>query len=133
MRNKGFVFTDDKKKTAIQVYEMTGLKASAAKAVGCCTKTIEREQKKDKDFDEAMKEAKELYADSLVNVARERAMKGGNKNADLLLMFLIKKERPEYRDRVDVSGKVDANIKIISAVPRPAKQKKEGQVSTATH
>jgi len=120
IRSKVFDFTPELKEKAINMYSQTGLKAAVAKSIGCCTKTIEREQKKDKKFDEDMREAKEVYIDLLVNVARERAIKGTSKMSDALLMFLIKANRPEYRDRVDLSGKVDANIKIISAIPRPA-------------
>ena len=112
------MLTNEQKARAVSVYSQTGLKAVVARAIECCTKTIEREQKNDKKFDENMKEAKELYIDLLINVARERAIKGTSKMADTLLMFLIKKERPEYRERMDVSGKIDANVKIISAVPR---------------
>ena len=116
------MLTQAEKDKAIDMYAKTGQKASVAKYVGCCTKTLEREQKKDKKFDESMKEAKELSVDILVDTARSRALKGDSKAADALLMFLIKANRPEYRDKYDINAKVDANIKIISAVPRPTKE-----------
>ena len=116
------MLTQEQKDKAVNMYSLTGQKASVAKFVGCCTKTIEREQKKDKKFDEAMKEAKELYIDVLVDTARDRALGGTSKMADTLLMFLIKANRPEYRDKYDISGKIDTNIKVISGVPRPGKK-----------
>lgn len=117
------MLTQELKDKAVNMYSQTGLKAVVAKSVGCCVKTIEREQKRDKKFDEAMREAKDFYVDTLINTARERAMSGTSKMADTLLMFLIKKERPEYRDKYDINAKIEGNIKIISAVPRPEKSK----------
>lgn len=117
------MLTEDQKNHAIKIYKETGLKTKVAEAMECSTKTIEREQKKDKKFDEAMKESKEIFIERLENEVYERALEGTSKMSDALLMFALKRHRPEYRDRYDVSGKIDANIKIISGIPRPKEEK----------
>ena len=114
--------TENQRAKAIEAYTISGNMSKAGKAIGVCRQTLSEEKKRNKAFKEAMENAKETYVDSLVEIAWARAESGESKMADTLLMFLIKAGRPEYRDKQEITAKVDGNIKIISGIPRPKEE-----------
>lgn len=115
--------TENQKAKAIEAYTKSGNLSKAGAAVGVSRGTLYEEGKRNKAFRAALDNAKETYVDRLVEIAWERAELGESKMADTLLMFLIKAGRPEYRDKTEINARVDGNIKIISAIPRPTDDK----------
>lgn len=109
--------TDELKKLAVKVYAETGNQKNAAIAVGVSLRTLQNEMSAVSQFKEDMEEAKLGYNARLIDILRGRIEAGDSKMADVLLMFEMKRHMPEYRERYE--HKVDADIKIITGVPRP--------------
>ncbi len=110
--------TEEQKNIAIEQYALTGNQKSAASATNVTARTLRNEMGRSVIFKDAMQEAKLAYDASLLEILRERIKEGTSKFSDTLLMFEVKKHMPEYREKFE--HKIDANIKIISGVPRPA-------------
>ena len=90
--------------------------AEAAEAGRVSRTTAWTWRQQDEAFALAYHDAEEHGTDSLEQVARRRAVEG----SDTLLIFLLKARRPEkYRDRVDITAKVEsvssAELKAIQA------------------
>ena len=109
--------TEEQKNKALKGYADTGNQKSAALTAGVVSKTLSREMGRDDAFKEAMGEAKAEYCAALEKVLNDRVKLGNTNKSDLLLMFLMKKHMPEYREKFE--HKVDASVTIISGVPRP--------------
>jgi len=109
--------TEAQKNKAIEVYAEVGTVLKASQAVGVSRQTIYEEMKRDKTFKKLMVDAKQAYVESLEDVLDRRIKDKNDKASAILLMFKLKKENHEYRDKSEY--KVDAEIKIISGVPRP--------------
>ncbi len=109
--------TTEQKNKALEIYAETGNQKSAAIKAGVVAKTIQREMGRDGAFKDAMEEAKAGYNAALEELLNDRVKAGNTNRSDLLLMFLMKKHIPEYRDKFE--HKIDANVTIISGVPRP--------------
>jgi len=109
--------TEEQKNKAIEVYAEMGTVLKASQSVGVSRQTIYEEMKRDKVFKQAMTHAKQAYVESLEDVLDARIKSKTDKASAILLMFKLKKENHEYRDKVD--HKVDAEVTIISGVPRP--------------
>ena len=109
--------TEEQKNIAIKEYAVCGTMTKAAGKAGVSRQTLYEEEKRDKKFKQAMLNAKKEYIDSLEDVLDARIRSANDKASAILLMFKLKKENPEYRDKFE--HKVDAEIKIISGVPRP--------------
>lgn len=105
------------KNKAIDVYAEMGTILKASQAVSVSRQTIYEEMKRDKSFKKAMTDAKQAYVESLEDVLDKRIRDNNDKASAILLMFKLKKENHDYRDKVE--HKVDAEIRIISGVPRP--------------
>lgn len=91
-------------------------------------------------YAEAFQEASNAATDILVKEARRRAVEGDveptgwykgkpggyvTRRSDNLLMFVIKKERPEYRDKWEVTGAGGQPIQVLVAnyaAPDPGKK-----------
>ena len=116
--------TEVQKNIAIVTYAEAGTVLKAAQVCGLSRQTLYREMKRDKKFKEAMESAKQEYIESLENVLDHRIRNDNDKASALLLMFKLKKENPDYRDKID--HKVDGNVTFISRnIPRPPR-KEEG-------
>ena len=115
----------EQKNKAIEVYAKHGTILKASQFASVSRQTIYEEMKRDKDFKKAMTSAKQEYVESLEDVLDARIKSQTDKASAILLMFKLKKENHEYRDKVE--HKVDAEVTIISGVPRPnaPKQSKE--------
>ncbi len=109
--------TEQQKNKAIEVYAEMGTVLKASQAAGVSRQTLYEEMKRDKLFKKAMTFAKQEYVESLEDVLDHRIKSANDKASAILLMFKLKKENHEYRDKVD--HKVDAEVTIISGVPRP--------------
>jgi len=109
--------TEAQKNKAIKTYATFGTMTKAAEACGSSRQTLYEEEKRDKSFKKAMVNAKQEYIEGLEAVLDHRIKDDHDKASAILLMFKLKKENPEYRDKFE--HKVDAEIKIISGVPRP--------------
>jgi hypothetical protein len=83
----------------LEKYRVLGAVGAAAKSVKIHRDTIHAWRKSDKKFDAAVLDALEDNTDTLRLTAFQRAMGGTSKNADVLLMFLLKARDPKtYRD-----------------------------------
>lgn len=93
------------KRTFLQTLQETSNIAASCRAANVARKTVVEWRKKDTDFAESWDEAMEAGLDDLEQTARERA----HDVSDLLLMFLLKANRPEkYRETIQhqASGEV---------------------------
>ncbi len=109
--------TEEQKKKALEVYAEMGTVLKASQAASVSRQTIYEEMKRDKAFKTAMTNAKQEYIESLEDVLDARIKSTTDKASAILLMFKLKKENHDYRDKVE--HKVDAEVTIISGVPRP--------------
>ena len=109
--------TTEQKKKALEIYAEHGTVTRAANAIAMCRMTLYEEMKRDKTFKQDMLNAKKEYIEGLEDVLDSRIKSATDKSSAILLMFKLKKEDHEYRDKVE--HKVDAEITIISGVPRP--------------
>ena len=109
--------TEEQKNIAIKEFAKCGTMTRAAGKAGVSRQTLYEEEKRDKSFKAKMLNAKKEYVDSLEDVLDSRIRSANDKASAILLMFKLKKENPDYRDKVE--HKVDAEVTIISGVPRP--------------
>ena len=109
--------TEEQKNTAVKEYAVCGTMSRSAGKAGVSRQTLYEEEKRDKKFKQAMLNAKKEYIDSLEDVLDARIRSAKDKASAILLMFKLKKENHDYRDKVE--HKVDAEVTIISGVPRP--------------
>ena len=109
--------TEEQKKIAIKEYAKCGTMTRAAGKAGVCRMTLYEEEKRDKSFKAKMLEAKKEYIDGLEDVLDSRIKSSTDKASAILLMFKLKKENPDYRDKIE--HKVESQVTIISGVPRP--------------
>lgn len=128
--------------------------SKAAKAIGVSRAACYQHRKKDSDFAKAWKEAKESALDGMEAECYRRVVIGVDKPityqgkitatykdySDRLLMFYLKKHRPEYRDRarMHVSGRLGGPIECrdlsdterasrITAILDIARARRDGQ------
>jgi hypothetical protein len=93
---------------------LAALKGHGIVRLACQQAQIERRnvyayRDKDEDFAKLWEEAIEEATDTLVAIARQRAMQG----SDRLLEFLLRSHRPEvYRERFDVAQKVNHDFVV---------------------
>ncbi len=109
--------TEEQKNKAIEKYAKHGTLSKAAAFISMTRMTLYEEQKRDKKFKQDMLNAKKEYVEGLEDVLDARIKSQTDKASAILLMFKLKKENHEYRDKVE--HKVDAEVTIISGVPRP--------------
>ena len=113
--------TEEQKNIAVKEFAKCGTMTRAAGKAGVCRQTLYEEEKRDKPFKTRMLNAKKEYIDGLEDVLDARIKSSTDKASAILLMFKLKKENHEYRDKVE--HKVDAEVTIISGVPRPGATK----------
>lgn len=101
-----------KKEQFIQLLKMGNTLTMAAKGIGVAPDTVLDERKRDKRFDERVKDARYNYQVTLVEDALYTAAMGGNVTAQI---FFLKNRAPDrWGDRVDFSGgmKVEQEISL---------------------
>lgn len=112
------LFTEKREEVAIEAYAVYGTLLRAGKAAGVHFSTLKLRMKRSVKFTERMHEAKEQYIEHLEDILDTRIKDDNYKMNGVLLMFKLKGERPHmYREQI--TGTIDHNIRIISAVPRP--------------
>jgi hypothetical protein len=93
---------------------LAALKGHGIVRLACQQAQVERRnvyayRDKNEDFAKLWEEAIEEATDTLVAIARQRAMQG----SDRLLEFLLRSHRPEvYRERFDVAQKVNHDFVV---------------------
>lgn len=109
--------TEEQKNKAVKEYAEHGTITRAANAIGMSRVTLYEEMKRSKEFKQAMLNAKKEYVEGLEDVLDARIKSASDKASAILLMFKLKKENHDYRDKME--HRVDAEVTIISGVPRP--------------
>lgn len=108
-------------------FRQYGLLHLAAAAAGVTTETVRNHRKDDPDFDELYEETLEQYRDDLEMAAHARAVEGVEQDkyfkgeythtevqySDRLLELMLKRHRPEYRDKIDVAATVKGGIAVL--------------------
>lgn len=132
----------DDKLSFLAALAETGSVTKAIALTGVKVRTLYGLKKSDEEFAKQWEAALDAGVDQLIDEARRRAYDGveeqvfdkngqltgvRKKFSDILLMFLIKAKRPEYRDRygVEMTGKDGGPIEVtggISALIGMAKQ-----------
>lgn len=94
----------------------SGCVSGAAALAGVSRRQVYRQREQSAPFRQAWDDALAEGLDALELEARRRALAG----SDILLMFLLKAERPErYRHRRDVTHVGDAVIRRALGTPQP--------------
>lgn len=108
--------TEEQKAKVLEAIAKSGNYTVAAQHAGITRVSIWAESRRDKKFAADILQARDAYGDVLEAILDQR-IKDGSKQADILLMFALKANKPDkYRELSTV--KHEGNIKIISAVPR---------------
>lgn len=112
--------TEQKKEKFLRLLKETGNVSKSAQAIGIKRQTLYQLRDKDPKFKEEWQEAFESFLDSCEQEVVRRGVKGyekpvfyGGKQigtvreySDNLLMFYLKRYRPEFRDRLKVEGNI---------------------------
>ncbi|MHC4545759.1 MAG: hypothetical protein ACYSYL_14765 [Planctomycetota bacterium] len=115
------------KRLYIQNLAMYGLKTKAADGTGFSHDTFERLRRTDEDFDLKCEQAMAVFRDSLEEVAIDRAKEGwdepvyqqgmmvGTKRKfdHTLLLALLKRHIPEFRDRATLDHNVSGGVLVV--------------------
>ena len=124
----GQLTTQQKRRRFLQELLVDGNVVRVCRELGLDRPWMYRQRNKYPQFKQAWDEAVVIGVDALVDEARRRAMgtdepvfdKDGNEVAtrrqysDVLLMFLIKGHRPEYRDRQQVDVEVGDKLSNLA-------------------
>lgn len=103
---------EERKAAFIELLAATGNVSESSRRSGLERRTAYNWRKADEEFRKAWDEAEQLGVDSLIDEGHRRAKRGVKKPvfwkgeivgyhreySDTLLMFLVKRHRPEYRD-----------------------------------
>ena len=121
-------------------FAMTGNQSESLAVAGLAKSTHYKLLENNPKYAAAFQEASDAATDALVKEARRRAVEGDveptgwyqgkpggyvTRRSDNLLMFVIKKERPEYRDKWEVTGAGGQPIQVLVAnyaAPDPGKK-----------
>lgn len=106
-----------KKVEFLKEYEKYGTITHAARAIGYERQQILRWRDADPAFDAAVLDAFEVNTEHLEQTLFQRALKGTSKGSDSLGMFMMKKRKPEYRDRFGI----DASHLHAGVIANPTK------------
>ena len=118
--------TSNQKETAIEaIRELGTLKAGAAVA-GMDVKTLRAERKRSAVFDRRVKDALEEGHTNLADNAVQLIIDYANgvyektdRNRLTAAIALANWAQPGFRGTTNVQGKVEHNVRVITAVPRP--------------
>ena len=95
---------------ALEIYSEVGIVTLAAKGAGVHPVSVHTLKRENEAFAAAWKDADEQAGDALEAEALRRARDG----SDTLLIFLLKRKRPEFRDNyhVQVSGNSEQPLRL---------------------
>lgn len=126
-------FTDEKKVRFCELLARYGVKHKCAKAVGVSAYTVTRHEQQDQDFKEAVALAVETFADMVEETVIDRAVHGWDepvysqklgirigtirKFDNRLLEMLLKRHRPQYRDKQQMDVNVSGGVLVAPALP----------------
>lgn len=130
--DNSYKFTSDKKIHFVEIVSQTGQISLSAKVCGVSIVTISSHRKKDKDFDNAVRYALELFSVRQMEMAEKelytRAVEGDEKEltyrgyktgqkikekSDILLMFMLKAMNPDkYRENTKVEQTNNVNVVV---------------------
>jgi hypothetical protein len=91
----------------LRIFRFCGIISEAALMAGVTPAQVRTAIRNDPSFAALVADAREDATDLLEIECRRRAISG----SDLLMMFMLKKERPEYRDRVLPPSTTTVNVK----------------------
>lgn len=107
----------------LRILRNSGVIREAAEAAGLTPLQVRWAMKRDPDFAVLVNEALEDATDLLEVEMRRRALAG----SDLLMMFALKKMRPEYRERVLPTNLTQVNVKTYVGISPDDWDKLESQ------
>jgi len=128
----------------LRAFRDTGTLAGAARSSGVSHTSHYRWVQQDSEYGAEFNDANEEVTDALEQEARRRALEGveepvfyrgervgsARKYSDQLLMFLLMAKRPEqFRERLDITSKVDHGIGLID--PEITKTLTDSELETA--
>ena len=125
MRNKKI--THDEKETALEAMREHGTMQYGAKIAGVTVRTLNEEMRRSEVFKrrvlEARTEGKSNIADKAIELIKEYAY-GENKektdrNRLTAAIALANAYEPGFRGTTTIQGRVEHDVRVITAVPRP--------------
>jgi|TARA_R100000501_G_scaffold1682_1_gene4715 transposase-like protein len=114
--------TEQKKRVFLEIYRDAGTMREAAERADIYVGTAYDWIRQDAEFRDALEIARQEAGEALIREARRRAMK----SSDNLLMFLIKKFDPSYRD----NPKLITNIAPVVNVSSELKKLNQAELAT---
>ena len=114
--------TEQKKRVFLEIYRDAGTMREAAERADIYVGTAYDWIRHDAEFRDALEIARQEAGEALVREARKRAMK----SSDNLLMFLIKKFDPSYRD----NPKFVTNVAPVVNVSSELKKLNQAELAT---
>lgn len=118
--------TTKQKEVAIEAIRELGTLKAGAKVAGMDVKTLRAERKRSAVFDRRIKDALEEghinLADNAVQLIVDYAngvYEKTDRNRLTAAIALANWAQPGFRGTTQVSGKIDHDIRVLSAVPRP--------------
>ena len=119
-----------KKEEAIEALRYHGTMQYAAKIVGVSVKTLNEEMRRSEVFKrrvlEARAEGKTNIADRAIELIKSYAFGENTEKTDrnrlTAAMALANAYEPGFRGTTNVQGRIEHDVKVISAVPRPKYQ-----------
>ena len=114
--------TDQKKRLFLEIYRDAGTMREASERAEINVSTAYDWIRQDTEFRDALEIARQEAGEALIREARRRAMK----SSDNLLMFLIKKFDPSYRD----NPKLITNIAPVVNVSSELKKLNASELAT---
>jgi len=106
--------TDQKKRLFLEIYRDAGTMREAAERADIYVGTAYDWIRQDAEFRDALEIARQEAGEALIREARRRAMK----SSDNLLMFLIKKFDPSYRDNPKFVTNVAPVVNVSSELQK---------------
>jgi len=116
----------DQKETAIETIRIHGTMKAGAAAAGVSVRTLNEEMRRSAIFKrrvlEAREEGKRNIADNAIDRIKEYAFNPPMKtdrNVLTAAIALANAYEPGFRGTTTVQGKIDHDVRVITAVPRP--------------
>ncbi len=116
----------DQKNEAVEAIKINGTMKAGAEAAGVSVRTLNEEMRRSAIFKkrilEAREEGKRNIADNAIDRIKEYAFSPPAKtdrNVLTAAIALANAYEPGFRGTTTVQGKIDHDIRVISAVPRP--------------
>ena len=116
----------DQKETAIETIRVHGTMKAGAEAAGVSVRTLNEEMRRSAIFKrrilEAREEGKRNVADNAIDRIKEYAFSPPvktDRNVLTAAIALANAYEPGFRGTTNVQGKIEHDVRVISAVPRP--------------